>query len=343
MRHIASLLLAVALAATSFAAQTPTRIVAVADVHGGFEPFVSILTAAGLIDAQRRGTGGRTILVQTGDVTDRGSGVREALDLLMALEKEAAAAGGKVHALLGNHEVMNMVGDTRDVSPEALTTFGGEAGYREAFGRDGKYGKWLRTKPILLNLDGTVFMHAGINLEFSTETLDQINRRVRREIAEWDEGQLWLEQQNRIKPSATFQEVIIAAREEIERVNAIMAEKKHLEPEVRRGAAVVLPLANIGASSLFDGNGPLWFRGFASWTDEEGTARMAAVLKQHGVNRFVTGHNPQRSGQINERFGGSLFLIDTGMLNGRFFPGGRPSALEISGGAAKPIYLAEAR
>ena len=202
MRLIATVLVAVTLAASAFTAQTPTRIVAVADVHGGFQPFVAILTAAGLIDAQQRWTGGRTIFVQTGDVTDRGTGVSEALDLLMTLEKEAAAAGGKVHVLLGNHEVMNMLGDTRDVSPDVLTAFGGEAGYRAAFGRDGKYGKWLRTKPILLNLDGTVFMHAGINLDFSTETLDQINRRVRREITEWDEGQRWLEQQNRIKPSA---------------------------------------------------------------------------------------------------------------------------------------------
>jgi hypothetical protein len=341
VRIVASFLLAAALGATGFNAPAPARVVAVADVHGGFQPFVSILTAAGLIDARHRWSGGNAVLVQTGDVTDRGAGVREALDLLMALEKEAAAAGGKVHMLLGNHEVMNMAGDTRDVSPEALGSLGGEAGYRAAFGRDGKYGKWLRTKPMLLNLDGTVFMHAGINLDYSTESLDELNARVRREIAEWDEGRRWLEQRNLIKPSTPFLEIVLAARSEIDRVNAIMAEKKHLPPEVRRDAGIVLPVANIGSSSLFQGNGPLWFRGFATWTDEEGAARMAAVLKHHRVNRFVTGHSTQASGLINERFGGSLFLIDTGMLNGRFYPGGRPSALEITAGVAKPVYPPE--
>lgn len=313
-----------------------------ADVHGGLQPFVSILTAAGLIDAQQRWSGGTAVLVQTGDVTDRGAGVYEVLDLLMSLEKQAAAAGGRVHVLLGNHEIMNMVGETRDVSPDILAN-GGDAAYRTAFGREGKYGRWLRTKPILVNLDGTVFMHAGINLDFSTESLDDLNRRARREMTEWDDGRLWLVQQNLVKPSAAFQEVTLAARKEIDRVNAIMDEKKHLSPEVRRGAAVVLPVANIGASSLFNGNGPLWFRGFATWPDDEGAVKMRSLLTQHRVKRFVTGHNPQRSGMINERFGGSLFLIDTGMLNGRFFPAGRPSALEISGTATKPIYIPEAR
>jgi hypothetical protein len=100
----------------------------------------------------------------------------------------------------------------------------------------------------------------------------------------------------------------------------------------------VLPVANIGASSLLNGDGPLWFRGFATWTDDEGAAKMAALLKFHKVNRFVTGHSVQTGGRITERFGGSLFLIDTGMLNGRFFPSGRASALEITGTSTKQIY-----
>ena len=70
---------------------------------------------------------------------------------------------------------------------------------------------------------------------------------------------------------------------------------------------------------------------------------MSDVLKHHRVNRFVTGHSVQPGGRITERFGGSLFLIDTGMLNGRFFPAGRPSALEITGAVTRQIYLAEAR
>src|SRR6187399_952828 len=89
------------------------RIVAVGDVHGAYDRFTEILRAAGVIDQDRHWSGGRTHLVQLGDVVDRGPDSRKALDFLMSLEKEAAAAGGQVHALIGNHEVMRMLSDMR--------------------------------------------------------------------------------------------------------------------------------------------------------------------------------------------------------------------------------------
>ena len=82
----------------------------------------------------------------------------------------------------------------------------------------------------------------------------------------------------------------------------------------------------------------MWFRGFASWTEAEGPAKLSALLSRYRVKRFVTGHNALRDGRIIERFGGSLFLIDTGMLNGKFYPSGRASALEITSAGVKQIY-----
>src|SRR3954465_12697752 len=209
---------------------TPTpRIVAIGDVHGAGDPFVAILQRAGLIDAQKRWSGGNAILVQTGDLLDRGPDVRQVLDLLMALEPQAAAAGGRVQALLGNHEVMNLLGETRDAAPELSQQFTdgrsesrredgyqaasksnggsaldktewmsshplGYAEYREAFTAGAPYGKWLRGKPIVAEIDGTIFMHGGLNLEFSTESVDNVNKRVRRELSEFDDGFRWLQQ-----------------------------------------------------------------------------------------------------------------------------------------------------
>ena len=66
---------------------------------------------------------------------------------------------------------------------------------------------------------------------------------------------------------------------------------------------------------------------------------MAALLKHHRVQRFVTGHNALRDGRVVERFGGALFLIDTGMLNGKFYPSGRASALELTSTGVKTIYV----
>src|SRR4051812_13145349 len=85
------------------------RIVAIADVHGGFAQFVTILKAADLIDDGQHWKGGRTYFVQTGDLLDRGDDSRKALDLVKRLEDEASRAGGRVVALLGNHEAMRML------------------------------------------------------------------------------------------------------------------------------------------------------------------------------------------------------------------------------------------
>ena len=101
---------------------------------------------------------------------------------------------------------------------------------------------------------------------------------------------------------------------------------------------MLLPLTEVGASSLLHPEGPLWFRGFSAWTEDEGAPRMAALLQKFRVKRFVTGHTPQPAGRITRRFGGALFLIDTGMLGGKFYPNGRASALEIVGDTVKAIY-----
>jgi calcineurin-like phosphoesterase family protein len=358
----------------STAPQSPTarRIVAVGDVHGSAGGLTAILARAGLIDAKQRWTGGKTTFVQTGDLMDRGAGVRTALDLLMALEPQAAAAGGRVQVLLGNHEVMNLLADTRDATPEIFHSFAdgdsesrrerafqaasrlspgagldkaawlaahpiGYVEYRDALKPNGRYGRWLRSKPILAEIDGIVFMHAGVNAEFSTESLDDISRRARRELAAWDEGVRWVEQQKLVLPFSTIVEILEAARAQLTQFSAYQKEGTLTEDHIR-AARLLLPLTEVGASSLLHPDGPLWFRGFSAWTDEQGAPRMAALLQKLRVTRFVTGHTPQPSGRITNRFGGALFLIDTGMLGGKFYPGGRASALEIVGDTVKAIY-----
>jgi len=125
MRFLAALVAGALLWAPTqlLTAQAPTRIVAIGDIHGAIAEFSRILVAAGLTDGTGRWTGGRTHLIQTGDYTDRGEGTRAVLDLLMALEPQASDAGGRVISLLGNHEVMNLIGDTRDVTREIFATF----------------------------------------------------------------------------------------------------------------------------------------------------------------------------------------------------------------------------
>ena len=101
----------------------PDRVVAIGDIHGAAGPLRALLVTTGLTDAMGHWSGGSATLVQTGDFTDRGTGVKVVLDLLMRLESEASAAGGRVIVLLGNHEAMNLMGILRDVNPKLMAVF----------------------------------------------------------------------------------------------------------------------------------------------------------------------------------------------------------------------------
>ena len=318
--------------------EQPRRLVAIGDVHGAAESFAAILTRAGLIDAQQKWIGGRAILVQTGDMTDRGRGMRAALDLLMSLEQQASRAGGAVHAILGNHEVMNMVGELRDTTPEIVATFGGEDAMREAFGPRGHYGRWLRRKPMVAKINDGIFMHAGIAPDYATASLDDLNKTVRRDLEAWDEGVRWLVKEKHVTAYPEPRAAMEAARAEIERINVLANEGK-ATPDMGRIANLLLPVANVGTTALFAENGPLWFRGFAMWEEEPARQLIEGLLERHRAKRFVTGHTVQPKGSITERFPGKLFLIDTGMLGPPPFPNGRPSALVIEGERASPLYL----
>ena len=99
------------------------RIVAIGDVHGAYEAFVELLQTNDLIDDQLNWRGGNTHMVNVGDLLDRGAQSRKVMDLLIKLQPQAEKAGGRVHVLLGNHELMNLTGDLRDVSAEELAAF----------------------------------------------------------------------------------------------------------------------------------------------------------------------------------------------------------------------------
>ena len=158
------------------------RIVAVADVHGDFKQFVKALTAAGVIDAKTNWTGGKTHLVQTGDIFDRGPDSKKAIDLLMKLEPQAIKAGGRVHALLGNHELMVMTGDLRYVHPGEYKAFGGTLKFARAMSKNGKYGKWLRAHNAVIKINDVMFVHGGLNMQWMKLSLDRINAEIRKAL-----------------------------------------------------------------------------------------------------------------------------------------------------------------
>src|SRR6266550_5890264 len=107
-----------------------------------------------------------------------------------------------------------------------------------------------------------------------------------------------------------------------------MAERKsRVSPDEQRQARIAQFLGYQDWLSVRP-DGPLWFRGYDQWTDEEGAAQIGKILEAYDAAHVAVGHTVQRSGRIRPRFGDKVFLIDTGMLSS-YYPGGRASALEI--------------
>jgi hypothetical protein len=106
--------------------KTSGRVVAIGDLHGDIQQARRALRIAGVLGkddddhVNPQWVGGDTVLVQVGDVLDRGDDEIGILILLQKLGKAARKAGGDVFVLNGNHEVLNISGDFRYVSRGAF-------------------------------------------------------------------------------------------------------------------------------------------------------------------------------------------------------------------------------
>jgi len=149
------------------------RILALSDVHGEYGAMVAFLERAGVVDAAGHWAWRDGHLVVVGDVVDRGNRVTECLWFLYRLEREAARAGGRVHLVLGNHEVMVMRDDLRYVNERYTNGIVRYSGirYQDLFGPDMELGRWLRSKPLVLKLNDIVFVHGGLAPELATRGL----------------------------------------------------------------------------------------------------------------------------------------------------------------------------
>jgi Calcineurin-like phosphoesterase len=380
---LAVLLLALAnlsRAGTTTLPDSTQSLVAIGDVHGDFNDFCAILQRVGLIDEQRHWTGGKATLVQVGDLIDRGPKPREVMDLLISLEEQAADAGGRVVALLGNHEVMNLMGDLRYVTVENYTSFAdsesekrrrtaferylawrsshpqllaelyqpvlpeteaewmtkhppGFIEQRDAFSPKGIYGKWIRQRSALAKIGGVIFLHGGISPTLISLKLDEINVRIRSEIQQYDEDRQGLTDENVLLPFFTLQEAVAVAQAEL------IAERKSRTPSNQVRQAKILEFLEFSSWLCVREDGPLWFRGYDQWSEEEGLPQVEKILGGYNATNIVVGHTVQRTAHIRSRFGGKAMLIDTGMLSS-YYPGGKASALEINDdGRFTAVYL----
>ncbi len=320
------------------------RIVAISDPHGAYEAMVRTLANAEVIDSERNWSGGDTHLVVTGDLMDRGADSRKVMDLVMRLEEQAIAAGGMVHLLLGNHEVMNLVGDLRYVAPGEYAAFAdddseeererwfrifvaqqlnfgepdedalraefnkerppGFFAHREAFSSEGKYGKWLMDKPLMVVVNGNAFVHGGLPPLAAELGLEGLNDTLGSQVADYVAQLGVLNEAGLFDPALNF----YRHAEEAEPL-AVMTT---LSADIKNALQSIMELHD---SSVHTMQGPLWYRGnVGCGTLIEGD-RLTAALNAVGAERVVIGHTPTQTREVLSRHDGRVIEIDTGMLD----------------------------
>jgi len=247
---------------SSYALDMPTRfpevprLVAVGDLHGDFEAATRALTIAGAIDDTGGWVGGDLTLVQLGDILDRGDDASEILDRFDELSEQARAAGGKVHLLNGNHELMNVKLDLRYVTlggyldllpegrrdPETATPQDVVEAVGErvrAYRPGGVMALRMSRRNVISIIGDTVFVHGGVLPHIVDYGVERLNQEAR----DWIRGD------------------------------------RQCPPEPLLGT-----------------NGPVWSRHYSDEPDGDDCRLLETTLQRLGARRMVVGHTVQEGG-----------------------------------------------
>ena len=269
------LLLALFLAWDLRAAQppAPARVVAIGDIHGDAPAMRKAFRTAGAIDAAGNWIGGALVVVQLGDLVGRSNDEREVLDFIFDIQRKAAAGGGAVHALIGNHEVMAGRLDNQAVGPNPFPAWETVPGLRRddprlrhllpaerargaALMPGGPYARRIAEFPTVIKIRSTVFAHGGVTPRWAAYGTDRINR----ELKDWLMG---------------------------------------LTPE---------PQSSTGVD---DGDRVMWTRQFSQAVDAADCLDLAESLRILDAERMIVAHTVHE--QITPRCGGQVWAIDVGM------------------------------
>ena len=304
------------------------RIVAVGDLHGDFRAWMDIARAAGLIDSSGRWIGGRTFLVQLGDVTDRGPDSLKIIRSLQHLQKEAPRSGGRVAVVLGNHEAMNLLGDLRYTTPAEFAAF-----------VDGR-SEQRRGEAFNLYRDRIEATYRSQNPKMPAAAIR----------AAWIKATPlgWIEHNAAWRPDgelgrwARANPAVLRVGGTLFVHGGLSAEYSKLSlDEINRQTAAAMAKADDAPKSILnDPLGPLWYRGLVTRDPDAEAVRgpptvprlspeqeLTTVLAAYGAKRIVIGHTPSLAGIIISP-DGRLARIDTGISS---FYGGPLTWLEIVG------------
>ena len=157
-------------------------ILAISDIEGNYGAFRHMLQASGVVGPDLEWIFEKGHLVLLGDFVDRGFFSTQTLWFIHRLEQEATQAGGRVHYILGNHEIKNLQGDFMAAVPKYhhVASILGRQQF-ELVGEESVLGKWLESRNTAERINGILFVHGGIHpaVADSGVTLEDLNRSVR--------------------------------------------------------------------------------------------------------------------------------------------------------------------
>jgi hypothetical protein len=273
------------------------RIVAVGDIHGDYDNYIEVLRNAGIINRRGNWDADETHFVQMGDLPDRGPDTDKIIEHMQQLERQAQRAGGAVHALIGNHEVMNIAGDLRYVHPgeyEALTNRRSRA-LRESY--------YERVVEYLLSTEEPPVIDEAFKQQWEQET-----------------PLGYVEHRNFWNPAGEFGQWVVTHNTVI-KINNVLFVHGGISPamlsmDIRQINDTVrnelldpqLPVPRISETE----DGPLWYRGLASNEESVEAAHVDAILARYEADYIVVGHTPGY-GTVVPRFDSRVLLIDTGI------------------------------
>jgi hypothetical protein len=149
------------------------KVAALSDLHGQYDLMLKLLKNNDIIDSKNNWNFGANHFVITGDIFDRGDKVTEILWFLYILENQAIAAGGNLHLVLGNHEVMvlnNRLKYLHKKYPQIARIL--EKPFTELFSQNSILGAWIRSKNVLVKVNDSLFAHGGFHPSLVNENIN---------------------------------------------------------------------------------------------------------------------------------------------------------------------------
>ncbi|EJU05007.1 Metallo-dependent phosphatase [Dacryopinax primogenitus] len=299
------------------AASYTKRIVAVGDLHGDLKNAMKVLRMSGVIDGFGDWSGDVDVLVQTGDIIDRGDDTIVLFKYLDVLRGQALAKGGTILSMMGNHEWMNVIGDWRYVLPSEIKTFGSVEARQHALSHAGWLGSTFWANYTLTTRLPMHPMLGPPNTDYTP--LSSIPASISHSALSFVHGGL--------SPSFSFLTPYPSRPNALGRslLHKLLTRYPHPLPHPPNPYPGLPPDATPEEHELYGGDGPLWYRGWALGTEREVCGHVDDVLHKLGVRRLIMGHTPTFT-NIVSRCGGRIIIIDTGISHAY---GGVLSALSI--------------